>query len=90
MRTFPVKFSAGQLELSAIVTASSHNHKFKVEMVTGEPDPIVLFRSEQKGWSILHNGTRNIPMSAYTELENEIDTYLNTKKLPVKRVKKLL
>lgn len=86
MKTFPVIFNTGQLELSAIVTAYSNNHKFKVELVTGEPDPILLKRSEQGSWSVENSGRRNLSSVGFTELENVIDSYLD--KNPVLRPKR--
>lgn len=90
MKTFPVIFNAGQIELSAIVTASSNNQKFKVEMVTGEPDPIVLKRSAQGSWSIEQSGRRNLTSSGYKELESVIEAHLSQKPVAAPRRRKLL
>lgn len=90
MKTFPVIFNTGQLELSAIVTAYSNNHKFKVEMVTGEPDPIVLKRSSKGDWSVESSGRRNLSTTGFTELESVIDNYLDKKQVLKPKRRKLL
>nr|WP_157246907.1 hypothetical protein [Pedobacter panaciterrae] len=75
MRTFPVRFRKASMELDVIVTSSDNDQKFKVEMVTGEPDPIVLSRANGK-WTIEHPGTRCFHPDGYEDLEKAIDSYL--------------
>lgn len=76
MQTFSVNFKAGNLDLDALVTASDNNHRFKVEMVTGEPDPIILRCDESNNWRIENPGSRSIPQQGITALCNAIDTYM--------------
>lgn len=75
MRTFPVRFRKASMELDVLVTSSDNCQKFKVEMVTGEPDPIVLNKANGK-WTIEQAGSRLLPPEGYADLENAIDTYL--------------
>ncbi|MET1055538.1 MAG: universal stress protein [Pedobacter sp.] len=76
MKTFSVKFKAGSLDLDAIVTVSGHLQKFKVEMITGEPDPIRLQRSAEGSWSIENQGQRMLSEEQFRELEKAIDEHL--------------
>jgi hypothetical protein len=75
MRTFPVRFRKASMELDVLVTSSDNCQKFKVEMVTGEPDPIVLNKANGK-WTIEQPGSRHLPPEGYADLENAIDSYL--------------
>lgn len=75
MRTFPVRFRKASLELDVLVTSSDNCQKFKVEMVTGEPDPIVLNKANGK-WTVEQAGSRCLSPEGYTDLENAIDSYL--------------
>ncbi|WP_449439076.1 hypothetical protein [Pedobacter steynii] len=75
MRTFPVRFRKASMELDVLVTSSDNCRKFKVEMVTGEPDPIVLSRTNGE-WTVEHPGTRCFPPEGYEDLEKAIDNYL--------------
>jgi len=52
METFSVKFRVGNLDLDAIVTEHDHHRKFKVELVTKEPEPILLTSSLKGEWSV--------------------------------------
>ncbi|MCX2480512.1 universal stress protein [Pedobacter sp. MC2016-15] len=76
MRTFSIKFNAGNLELDAIVTASARLQRFKVEMITGEPDPIRLLRSTSGTWTIENQGQRSLSDEQFHQLENAIDDHL--------------
>jgi len=76
MKTFSVKFKTGSLDLDVIVTVSERSHKFKVEMITGEPDPILLKRSSQGDWTIEHPGQRALSEEQFRELESAIDRHL--------------
>jgi|GEM_PF-113159 len=76
MKTFSVKFKAGSIDLDAIVTASAHLQRFKVEMVTGEPDPIRLNRSSAGSWTIENQGQRALSEEQFTALEKAIDEHL--------------
>jgi len=58
MKLFPVKFSAGSIELDGIVRALDHYQRFKIEMVTNEPEPIVLGRSLKGEWKVIQRGQR--------------------------------
>jgi len=78
MKTFSVKFKAGSLDLDAIVTASGHLQRFKVEMITGEPDPIILKRSAQGTWTVENQGQRMLSEKQFTELEQAIDEHLTS------------
>jgi nucleotide-binding universal stress UspA family protein len=76
MKTFSVKFKAGSLDLDAIVTASAGLQRFKVEMITGEPDPIRLNRSASGSWSVENQGQRMLSPVQFLELEKAIDDHL--------------
>ncbi|MCX2454287.1 universal stress protein [Pedobacter sp. PLR] len=76
METFFVEFNVGSLELSGIVTATSHCRMFKVEMVTNEDDPIILRRSLKGEWLVLERGKRTLSDKDFQELEGAIDEWL--------------
>ncbi|HEY0176132.1 MAG TPA: universal stress protein, partial [Pedobacter sp.] len=76
MNTFSVKFKAGSLDLSAIVTVWDHHQKFKVEMITGEPDPILLRRSAAGQWTIENPGQRTLSGEQFQNLEKAIEQHL--------------
>ena len=76
MKTFSVKFKAGSLDLDAIVTASARLQRFKVEMITGEPDPIRLQRSATGSWTIQNQGQRMLSKEQFLEIEKAIDEHL--------------
>jgi nucleotide-binding universal stress UspA family protein len=76
MKTFSVKFTAGNLPLDAIVSVSDNHHKYKVELVTGEPQPILLKRSSYGEWSIENQGQRLVSPAHFEALQNAIDEYL--------------
>jgi nucleotide-binding universal stress UspA family protein len=76
MKTFSVKFKAGSLDLGAIVTMSNHHQRFKVEMITGEPDPILLKRSAAGEWSVENTGQRMLSEEQFRDLEKAIDKHL--------------
>lgn len=78
MKTFSVKFKAGSIDLDVIVTVSGHLQKFKVEMITGEPDPIRLKRSADGTWSIENHGQRMLSEQQFIELEKAIEEHLST------------
>lgn len=77
MDTFPVKFPVGHLELDGIVTAFDHHQKFKVEMVTNEPKPILLNRSLNGKWMIEERGERIISDEEFNGLQNAIEQQLD-------------
>jgi len=77
METFPVNFRSGSLDLNAIVTEYDHHRKFKVEMVTKEPQPILMIRSARGEWTVADRGTRNFSDSDFKELGNAIEVQLN-------------
>lgn len=64
------------MELDLMVTASETNQKFKVELVTGEPYPMILNRSETGKWSIEQPGERIILEQRHLEIGTSIDEYL--------------
>lgn len=76
MKIFPIAFKIGCLDLDAIVTESDNDHRFKVEMVTGEPDPIVLRRSDEGTWTIENFGGRSISPEGYKCIQKEIEARL--------------
>jgi hypothetical protein len=76
MKTFAIAFKIGCLDLDAIVTESGNDHRFKVEMVTGEPDPIILRRSDEGIWTIENLGGRSISAEGYKNIENQIEAKL--------------
>lgn len=78
MKTFSVKFEIGSLELDVLVTSSENNHKFKIEMVTGEPNPIILRYKEPGIWIVEHPGGRSLPGHGVTALCNAIEKYIET------------
>ena len=73
MHTFSVKFKVRSLELAAIVTASDHYDKFKVELITGEPSPIRLKRTENGNWTVVHPGQRNLTENEFVNLQQVIE-----------------
>lgn len=77
METFSVKFRAGNLDLSAMVTEYEHHQKFKVEMVTKEPDPVLLNRSPEGEWTVTQPGQRNFSEQEFQALERAIEAQLN-------------
>lgn len=76
MKSFSVKFNAGSLELAAIVTASERLQRFKVELVTGETDPIILKRDISGNWSVENTGTRTLNDEQFITLQQAIETEL--------------
>ncbi|HMI02308.1 MAG TPA: hypothetical protein VK541_07495 [Pedobacter sp.] len=76
MKIFSIAFKVGCLDLDAIVTESDNDHRFKVEMVTGEPDPIVLRRSDEGTWTIENFGGRSISAEGYKSIQKEIEARL--------------
>lgn len=76
MKIFPITFKVGCLELDAIVTESSNEHRFKVEMVTGEPDPIILRRDVDGVWSVESAGDRAFQPDVYKDMEKKIEAFL--------------
>lgn len=76
METFFVKFNAGSLDLSALVTTADHCRVFKVELVTNERDPIVLNRSFKGDWTVVERGERTLSDKDFQELESAIDDFL--------------
>lgn len=79
MNTFSIKFKTVSMELDVIVTASEKNRKFKIELVTGEPDPMILNRSESGEWSIGYPGGRIALEHRYQDIGTSIDAYLEDK-----------
>ncbi|WP_316814297.1 universal stress protein [Pedobacter heparinus] len=77
METFSVEFTTGNLELEAIVTAFDYHRRFKVEFVTNEHNPIVLFRSEAGDWKVEQPGQRTISEKAFLDIEKAIDKHLD-------------
>lgn len=76
MKIFSIRFKIGCLDLDAIVTESDNDHRFKVEMITGEPDPIVLRRSDTGAWTVENFGGRTIPASGFKDIQKEIEDKL--------------
>jgi nucleotide-binding universal stress UspA family protein len=76
MEAFSVKFRAGSLDLSAIVTGYDHHQKFKVELVSEEPEPVLLTRSTKGEWTITERGPRNFTDQDFQELERAIEMQL--------------
>ena len=76
MKIFSITFKIGCLDLDAIVTESDNDHRFKVEMVTGEPDPIVLRRSDEGTWTVDNFGGRSISAEGYKSIQKEIEARL--------------
>jgi len=76
MNTFSVKFTAGSLELDVLVTVSDHYQKYKVEMITGEPNPSLLSRSATGTWTIDKPGSRALTAEQFQELQKAIDKHL--------------
>ena len=76
MNTFSVKFKVRSLELDLIITASDHNEKFKVELITGEPNPIRLERSAEGKWTIINPGSRSLTDQEFISLQQMIDENL--------------
>lgn len=78
MRIFPVHFKTGSLDLDAIVTSSESGDRFKVEMVTGEPDPIMLKRLEDGSWLIESHGGRRLTPECYRNIGKAISDHLSS------------
>jgi hypothetical protein len=76
MKIFSIAFKVGCLDLDAIVTESDNDHRFKVEMVTGEPDPIILRCSDEGTWTIENFGGRSISAEGYQSIQKEIEAKL--------------
>lgn len=77
METFSVKFRAGNLDLTAMVTEYDHHRKFKVEMVTNEPGALLLSRSLEGEWTVNQPGQRNFSDQEFEALEQAIEARLN-------------
>lgn len=77
METFSTKFRAGSLHLNALVTEYDHHQKFKVELVTEEPQPILLTRSVKGEWLVTERGSRNFSDVALQQLTQAIETQLS-------------
>lgn len=77
METFSVKFRAGDLDLSAMVTQYDHHRKFKVEMVTQEPEPVLLNRSLEGEWTVEQSGQRNFSEQEFQAMESAIEDQLS-------------
>lgn len=76
MNTFSVKFKVRSLELDLIITESDHSEKFKVELITGEPNPIRLKRSVHGKWTVINSGMRNLTDEEFISLQQVIDENL--------------
>lgn len=76
MKIFSIAFKIGCLDLDAIVTESDNDRRFKVEMVTGEPDPIILKRSDDRVWTVENFGGRTISVEGFENIEKEIEAKL--------------
>lgn len=76
METFFVKFNAGSLDLSALVTTANHCRVFKVELVTNERDPIVMSRSIKGDWTVVERGQRTLSDKDFQELQRAIEVFL--------------
>ncbi len=76
MRIFPVHFKTGSLDMDAIVTSSDTVDRFKVEMVTGEPDPIILKRLKDGSWLIENPGGRRLSSECYQNIGRAISEHL--------------
>ncbi|MEJ6980128.1 universal stress protein [Pedobacter sp. P351] len=77
MKLFTAKFRTGNLDCGVIITPSENNRKFKVEMVTGDPNPVVLKRSDNDSWTIENKGTLNVSDAEFQQLGQTIDAYLD-------------
>lgn len=77
MRIFPVHFKTGSLDLDAIVTSTESEDRFKVEMVTGEPDPIILKRIEDGSWQVEAHGGRRLTAECYQNIGRAISDHLD-------------
>lgn len=77
METFSVKFRAGNLDLSAMVTEYDHHQKFKVEMVTKESEPVMLNRSLEGEWTVTQVGQRAFSEQEFKALELAIEAQLD-------------
>jgi hypothetical protein len=73
MKIFQINFKIGCLELEAIVTKSDNEQRFKIELVTGEPDPIIMHRTEGGTWIIEQSGGRSVPEEGYHAIQKEIE-----------------
>jgi len=80
MNAFPVHFKLGSLDLDAIVTVSDNMQRYKVEMVTGEPDPILLKKMEDGSWIVEHSGDRRLSPECFQHIGKSIDEYMKQKK----------
>ena len=78
MNTFSIKFKTVCMELDLIVTSSENASRFKIEMVTGEPNPMVLKRSENGKWDVIQSGGRTILKQRYEEIGTSIDNYFKS------------
>lgn len=76
MKTFPINFRIGTIELDAIVTYSENSERFKVEMVTGEPNPMILKRDGSGSWHIENSGGRRLSETCFQDIQSAIETRL--------------
>jgi len=77
MNSFTARFRSGNLNMGVIVTPLENNQKFKVQMVTGDRNPIILTRSDKKLWLIDNPGKLAIANKDFQKLGKVIDAYLN-------------
>lgn len=78
MKIFSIAFKIGCLDLDAIVTESDNDRRFKVELVTGEPNPIILKRNEDGVWTVVNFGGRTISAEGFKNIEKEIEARLTS------------
>lgn len=80
MDTFTMKFriGKGQLEVGLMITPlDQDHHKFKLERITGEPDPVIMTRSAKDRWLIENPGKWSISNQEFQELGSKIDAHLD-------------
>ena len=77
MNSFTARFRSGNLNLGVIITPLKGNHKFKVQMVTGDRNPVILTRSDKELWLIDNPSKLAITNKDFQKLGKIIDAYLN-------------
>jgi len=73
MNSFTAKLQTGKVDIGVIVTPIESDRKFKIEMVTGDPNPVTLTRGEKGVWLIDNPGKWAIADKDFQKLGKIID-----------------
>jgi len=77
MNSFTARLRAGKLDLGVIITPLENCQKFKIEMVTGDRNPVILTCPDNKLWMIDNPGKWPVTDRGFQKLGKVIDEYLD-------------